>query len=75
LSLFALVFIALPNETFAQFTEVDISDYVQNGLVLHYDGINNTGTGHNNEASFRKDLTSNNNSGTLKSGLATGGQE
>lgn len=33
--------------------------YVQDGLMLHYDGINNTGNGHSTTATTWKDLTGN----------------
>lgn len=41
------------------------SEYIKDGLVLHYDGINNTGNGHSNSAIVWKDLSSNGNDGTL----------
>ena len=40
-------------------------EYVQNGLIVHYDGINNTGNGHNNTANIWKDLSKNGNDGKL----------
>ena len=41
--------------------------YVVNGLEVHLDGIDNTGTGsHNNTASVWKDLSGKNRDGTLK---------
>ena len=42
------------------------SEYIKDGLVLHYDGINNTGNGHNNSAMVWKDLSGNRNDGTIK---------
>lgn len=42
-----------------------INDYTKNGLVLHYDGINNTGNGHDNSATVWKDLSSSGNDATL----------
>lgn len=39
--------------------------YVKDGLVLCYDGINNTGTGHSSVATTWKDLSGNNNDGTF----------
>lgn len=39
--------------------------YVSNGLVLHYDAINNTGSGHNSSTTTWKDLSGNGNDGTL----------
>lgn len=47
--------------------------YVKSGLVLCYDGINNTGTGHSAVASTWADLSGSNNDGTLTS--ATWGTE
>ncbi len=41
-------------------------DYVQNNLVLHYDAINNTGSGHSSDTTTWKDLSGNNNDGTLQ---------
>ena len=35
-------------------------DYVSSQLALHYDGINNTGTGHSNNPTVWKDLVGNN---------------
>ena len=40
--------------------------YVKNGLILHLDGINNTGNGHNDTSMTWKDLSGNNNNGTVK---------
>ena len=42
------------------------SEYIKDGLVLHYDGINNTGNGHSNSAMVWKDLSGNRNDGTIK---------
>lgn len=54
-----------------QIVELDVivseKDYVQNGLVLHYDGINNTGSGHSNTATVWKDLSLNGNDVILNS--------
>ena len=35
--------------------------YIQEGLVVHYDGINNTGNGHSNTTSTWKDISGNGN--------------
>ena len=43
-------------------------EYIQDGLLLHYDGINNTGNGHSNTTTTWKDLSGNGNDGTLKGG-------
>ena len=40
--------------------------YVKNGLILHLDGINNTGSGHSNTSTIWEDLSGNNNNGTIK---------
>lgn len=42
--------------------------YMADGIVLHYDGINNTGTGHSASATTWKDLSGNGNDGILKQG-------
>ena len=42
------------------------SSYVQDGLVCWYDGIYNTVSGHDKNATVWQDLTGNNNNGTLK---------
>lgn len=49
--------------------------YVQDGLVAHYDAINNTGNGHDNNATVWKDLSGNGNDITLYNfdGTATSG--
>ncbi len=41
------------------------TNYVTDGLVLHYDGINNTGNGHASGATTWKDLSGNGNDGIL----------
>ena len=43
----------------------DLEGYVTNGLLLLYDGINNTGNGHSNTATTWKDLSGNGNDITL----------
>lgn len=40
-------------------------DYVEEGLVLYYDGINNTGSGHSDSVDIWKDLSGNDNDGIL----------
>ena len=42
--------------------------YSYNGLMLCYDGTNNTGDGHSNTATTWKDLSGNGNDGTLNGG-------
>ena len=44
------------------------SNYVQNGLILHYDAINNTGSGHSSTTTTWNDLSGNNNDGTIVDG-------
>ena len=41
------------------------AEYVKSGLILHYDGINNIGNGHDNTATVWKDLSGNGNDGNL----------
>ena len=41
------------------------NQYVTSGLILHYDGINNTGNGHSRTTNTWKDLSQKNNNGTL----------
>lgn len=43
-------------------------EYVQQGLILHYDGINNTGSGHSSTATTWKDLSGNGNDATITGG-------
>ena len=43
-------------------------NYIGNGLILHYDGINNTGSGHSNTTTTWKDLSGNNNDGIITGG-------
>ena len=42
--------------------------YVTSGLVLHYDGINNTGNGHSSTTTTWKDLSGNGNDGVVTNG-------
>lgn len=39
--------------------------YAKDGLILHYDGINNTGNGHSSTTTVWKDLSGNGNDGEL----------
>lgn len=48
------------------------SEYVADGLILHYDGINNTGNGHSDTATTWKDLSGNGKDGTLSGFNDTG---
>lgn len=53
---------------------VHTEDYIDNGLVVHYDGINNTGTKeHNNVAMMWKDLSNNNFDAILASAITHDG--
>ncbi len=52
------------NNVLYKYTAVN-EGYVQDGLVLHYDGVNNTGNGHSNTTTTWKDLSGNGNDGTL----------
>lgn len=45
--------------------EAQEQQYVTEGLILHYDGINNTGNGHSTTTATWKDLSGNDNDGTL----------
>ena len=42
--------------------------YIQNGLQLHYDAINNTGNGHSESTDVWRDLSENHNDGILNGG-------
>lgn len=46
----------------------NVEEIVKNGLILWYDGINNTGNQHDNNATVWKDLSGNGNDGILKGG-------
>jgi Tfp pilus assembly protein PilE len=41
-------------------------DYIKDGLILNYDGINNTGSGHINTQSFWRDLSIKKNDGIMQ---------
>lgn len=43
-------------------------EYVTDGLLLYYDALNNTGTGHSNSATTWKDLSGNGNDGVITGG-------
>lgn len=57
------------DEIYADLTDGKANDdtevYIQNGLILHYDGINNTGNGHSSTATTWKDLSGKGNDGTF----------
>ncbi len=46
-------------------TSLTEGDYVKDGLILLYDGINNTGNGHSTTTRIWKDLTGNGNDGQI----------
>lgn len=50
----------------------DSDGYVTDGLVLYYDAINNTGSGHSSSTTTWKDLSGNGNDGTVTGGTWTG---
>lgn len=45
------------------------AEYVSDGLILHYDGIDNTGNGHDSTATIWKDLSGNGNDGNIYGGV------
>jgi hypothetical protein len=47
------------------FADVNTAVYITSGLVVHLDGINNTGTGHSTGTTIWKDLTNNGNDFSL----------
>ena len=47
------------------YTNVASEQYIQDGLQLHFDAINNTGTGHSNTTETWRDLSNNHNDGLL----------
>ena len=49
----------------------DVTAYVEDGLILHYDAINNTGVGHSETTTTWKDLSGNNNDATVTGGTWT----
>ncbi len=49
-----------------EITAYSWKSYVQDGLILHYDGINNTGNGHADDALTWRDLSGKGHNGTLK---------
>lgn len=53
------------NNNNSQVHRIQEDKYVSDGLILHYDAINNTGNGHSNNATVWKDLSGNGNDGTI----------
>ena len=50
-------------------TEEQKPEYITNSLIAYFDGVNNTGSGHSSTALTWKDLSGNNNDGTLSKNL------
>jgi hypothetical protein len=48
-----------------KYNSVNETDYISQGLIAHYDVINNTGTGYNNTTTTWKDLSGRGNDATL----------
>ena len=66
------------NATKAEKEQLDIAardlmlgDYVQDGLMLHYDAVKNTKNGHDKNSNTWYDLSGNNNNGTLHEAIWT----
>lgn len=59
------IIIKYKNGTFATMRFNKGQTYIQNGLIVHLDAINNTGQGHSNDTNIWKDLSGNNNDATL----------
>lgn len=47
------------------YTQIYSKQYIQNGLMLHYDAINNTGEGHSDDTTTWVDLSGNGNDGIM----------
>lgn len=50
----------------SDYSQATTENYVQNGLQIHYDAINNTGEGHSNTTTTWRDLSPNHYDGILK---------
>lgn len=48
--------------------DTEVSEYITDGLLLHYDGINNTGNGHDSTTTTWVDLSGNGNDATITGG-------
>ena len=59
------IIIKYKDKTFATMRFNKGNAYVEEGLIAHLDGINNTGNGHSNEVTTWKDLSNNGNDATL----------
>lgn len=53
--------------------EIGKSEYIKDGLKVHFEGANNTENGYNNKATSWYDLSGNGNNGTINGGLTTNG--
>lgn len=53
------------DEIYNRAIAADKKDYIKNGLILHYDAIDNTGDGHDNNATTWKDLSNSSNDGIV----------
>lgn len=56
------------DEIYASIVRETEPDYVKDGLLLHYDAINNTGNGHSNTTTTWTDLSGNENDATVTGG-------
>ena len=59
------IIIKYRDKTFATMRFNKGNSYVEDGLIAHLDGINNTGNGHSTEITTWKDLSNNGNDATL----------
>ena len=59
------IIIKYKDKTFATMRFNKGNSYVEEGLIAHLDGINNTGNGHSTEVTTWKDLSNNGNDATL----------
>lgn len=59
------------DEIYNSLVKDDSPQYVSNGLVLHYDAINNTRSGHSSSTTTWEDLSGNGNDGTITGGIWT----
>ena len=75
LAVFAFA-LALPCATHAGLRAWEPSDYVQDNLVLHYDGIRNAGLAadHDDDATTWKDLSASTNNASLENGPGASGR-
>ena len=65
---FATISTTIPSRAYYSFAYKNLSEdigYVTDGLILHYDGIKNTATGHSSTTATWKDLSGTGNDGNL----------